>query len=167
MSSTDRRQRILSEVRGFIDERLGNQKFVAGQSTVRYAGRFYDAEEVVNLVDASLDFWLTAGRYAEDFENRIAEELAGTDGILVNSGSSANLVAVSALTSSLLGAQQLRPGDEVITAAAGFPTTLNPIIQNGLVPVFVDVELGTYVPSFEAIAAAVGQRRAPFSWHTR
>jgi CDP-6-deoxy-D-xylo-4-hexulose-3-dehydrase len=134
---------------------------------VRYAGRVYDSDEVANLVDASLDFWLTAGRYAEEFENRIAEQLAGTDGILVNSGSSANLIAVSALTSSLLGEQQLRPGDEVITAAAGFPTTLNPIIQNGLVPVFVDAEVGTYVPTYDTIAEAVGPKtRAIFMAHT-
>jgi CDP-4-dehydro-6-deoxyglucose reductase, E1 len=167
MTSSERQQRILSEVRELIQERLSNQTFTPGQSIVRYAGRVYDAEEVVNLVDSSLEFWLTAGRYAEDFENRIAEQLAGTDGILVNSGSSANLVAVSALTSHLLGERQLRPGDEVVTAAAGFPTTINPIIQNGLVPVFVDVELGTYVPRFETIAEAVGPRtRAIFMAHT-
>lgn len=167
MTSPDRRERILTEVRELIVERLASQQFVPGQSIVRYAGRVYDAEEVVNLVDSSLEFWLTAGRYADDFENRIAECLDGTDGILVNSGSSANLVLVSALTSSLLGERQLKPGDEVITAAAGFPTTLNPIIQNQLTPVFVDVELGTYVPSFEAIVAAVGPRtRAIFMAHT-
>jgi CDP-4-dehydro-6-deoxyglucose reductase, E1 len=167
MGSSERQQRILSEVRELINERLGNQSFTPGQSVVRYAGRVYDAEEVVSLVDASLEFWLTAGRYAEEFENRIAEQLGATDGVLVNSGSSANLVAVSALTSSLLGARQLKPGDEVITAAAGFPTTINPIVQNRLTPAFVDVELGTYVPSFETIAAAIGPRtRAIFMAHT-
>jgi CDP-4-dehydro-6-deoxyglucose reductase, E1 len=167
MGSSERQQRILSEVRELIKERLGNQSFTPGQSVVRYAGRVYDAEEVVSLVDASLEFWLTAGRYAEEFENRIAEQLDVTDGILVNSGSSANLVAVSALTSSLLGTRQLKPGDEVITAAAGFPTTINPIVQNRLIPAFVDVELGTYVPSFETIAGAIGPRtRAIFMAHT-
>lgn len=167
MTSSDRRERILTEVRELIAERLGNQTFTPGQSVVRYAGRVYDSEEVVNLVDSSLEFWLTAGRYADEFENRIAECLAGTDGVLVNSGSSANLVLVSALSSSLLGERQLKPGDEVITAAAGFPTTLNPIIQNGFTPVFVDVELGTYVPTFEAIVEAVGPRtRAIFMAHT-
>lgn len=167
MTSADRKQRILAEVRELIRERLATQTFVPGQSMVRYAGRVYDSEEVVNLVDASLDFWLTAGRYAEEFENRIAEQFGANDGILVNSGSSANLVAVSALTSGLLGDRRLRPGDEVITAAAGFPTTVNPIIQNGLVPVFVDVELGTYVPSFETIAESVGPKtRAIFMAHT-
>lgn len=167
MGSSERHQRILSEVRELIAERLGSQTFTPGQSIVRYAGRVYDAEEVVNLVDSSIEFWLTAGRYADEFENRIAEQLGGTDGILVNSGSSANLVAVSALTSPLLGQRQLKPGDEVITAAAGFPTTINPIIQNGLTPVFVDVELGTYVPTFERITEAVGPKtRAIFMAHT-
>ena len=167
MGSSERQQHILSEVRELISERLASQQFIPGQTVVRYAGRVYDAEEVVNLVDASLEFWLTAGRYAEEFENRIAERMTATDGILVNSGSSANLVAVSAVTSSLLGARQLKPGDEVITAAAGFPTTINPIMQNRLAPVFVDVELGTYVPCFETIAEAIGPRtRAIFMAHT-
>jgi CDP-6-deoxy-D-xylo-4-hexulose-3-dehydrase len=167
MENSERRERILNEVRELIDERLASQTFTPGQSIVRYAGRVYDSEEVVNLVDASLEFWLTAGRYADEFENRIAERLSGTDGILVNSGSSANLVAISALTSDVLGERQLKPGDEVITAAAGFPTTLNPIIQNQLTPVFVDVELGTYVPRFETVAEAVGPRtRAIFIAHT-
>lgn len=167
MGQSDRKQRILDEVRELITERLSAQTFTPGQSIVRYAGRVYDAEEVVNLVDSSLEFWLTAGRYADEFENRIAEWLGGTDGILVNSGSSANLVAISTLTSHLLGERQLKPGDEVITAAAGFPTTVNPILQNRLVPVFVDVELGTYVPRFEAIADAIGPKtRAIFMAHT-
>lgn len=167
MSNLDRRKRILSEVREFVTQSLADRVFVPGESPVRYAGRVYDADEVVNLVEASLDFWLTAGRFADEFESRIAGWLGGTEGILVNSGSSANLLAISALTSHLLGERRLRPGDEVITVAAGFPTTLNPILQNQLVPVFVDVELGTYVPTFETIAAAVGPKtRAIFIAHT-
>lgn len=167
MVNKERHQKILAEVRELVAERLAAQSFVPGQSMVRYAGRVYDADEVVNLVDASLEFWLTAGRYAEDFENQIAERLGATDGVLVNSGSSANLVAVSAATSPLLGERQLKPGDEVITVAAGFPTTLAPIIQNQLKPVFVDVELATYVPRFEAIAEAIGpSTRAIFMAHT-
>jgi CDP-6-deoxy-D-xylo-4-hexulose-3-dehydrase len=167
MANLDHRQRILSEVRELVTQRLANQSFKPGESTVRYAGRVYDGNEVVNLVDAALDFWLTAGRYADEFENRMAECLQGTDGVLVNSGSSANLLAISALTSPLLGERRLRPGDEVVTAAAGFPTTLNPILQNQLKPVFVDVELGTYVPTFETIASAVGERtKAIFMAHT-
>lgn len=167
MVNKERHQKILAEVRELVAERLAAQSFVPGQSMVRYAGRVYDADEVVNLVDASLEFWLTAGRYAEDFENQIAERLGATDGVLVNSGSSANLVAVSAATSPLLGERQLKPGDEVITVAAGFPTTLAPIIQNQLKPVFVDVELATYVPRFDTIADAIGpSTRAIFMAHT-
>ncbi|MBN1607157.1 MAG: lipopolysaccharide biosynthesis protein RfbH [Polyangiaceae bacterium] len=161
------RERILAETRELVAERLSKQQFIAGQTPVRYAGRVYDGDEVANLVDASLDFWLTAGRYAEEFENGIAERLDRTDGILVNSGSSANLLAIASLTSPLLGDRALRRGDEVVTVAAGFPTTLNPILQYGLRPVFVDVDLGTYVPSFAALAEAVGpQTRAIFLAHT-
>jgi CDP-4-dehydro-6-deoxyglucose reductase, E1 len=161
------RERILAETRELVAERLSQQQFIPGQTPVRYAGRVYDEDEVANLVDASLDFWLTAGRFAEEFENSIAERLDRTDGILVNSGSSANLVAIASLTSPLVGERALRRGDEVVTVAAGFPTTLNPILQYGLRPVFVDVELGTYVPSFAALAEAVGpDTRAIFLAHT-
>jgi CDP-6-deoxy-D-xylo-4-hexulose-3-dehydrase len=122
---------------------------------------------MINLVDASLDFWLTAGRYAEEFESRFADFFGLSDAILVNSGSSANLVALSTLTSPKLGERRLKPGDEVITAAAGFPTTVAPIIQNRLVPVFVDVYLGTYNALVEQVADAIGPRtRAIFMAHT-
>ena len=97
-----------------------------------------------SLVDSSLDFWLTSGRFSEEFERSLAGFLGIKHCLLVNSGSSANLLAVSALTSPLLGKRRLKAGDEVITTACGFPTTLNPILQNGFIPVFVDVELGTY-----------------------
>lgn len=134
---------------------------------VRYAGRVFDEHELVNLVDASLDFWLTAGRYSDAFETRLAEYTGSTNALLVNSGSSANLVAFSALTSPKLKDRQIRPGDEVVTVAAGFPTTVAPIIQNQAVPVFVDVELGTYVPSLEQIEAAIGPKtRAIMIAHT-
>lgn len=132
--------------------------FVPGESPVRYAGRVFDHAELANLVDSSLDFWLTAGRYAEAFEAGLAEYLGIENVFLVNSGSSANLVAFSTLTSPKLMDRRVNPGDEVITVAAGFPTTVNPIIQNQAVPVFVDVELGSYVPTLEAIAAAVGPK---------
>jgi len=119
------------------------------------------------VVDAALDCWFTTGRFAAEFERQLARFVGVRSASLVNSGSSANLVAISALTSSVLGERQLKPGDEVITAAAGFPTTLNPIIQNQLTPVFVDVELGTYVPRFETVVEAVGPRtRAIFIAHT-
>ena len=141
--------------------------FRPGDDPVRYAGRYYDAQELLNLVDSSLDFWLTAGRYAEEFEASLAEFLGIENVLLVNSGSSANLVAFSTLTSPKLKDRQVRPGDEVITVAAGFPTTVNPIVQYGAVPVFVDVELGTYVPSLERIEAALSPRtRAVMLAHT-
>ena len=122
---------------------------------------------MVNLVDASLDFWLTAGRYADRFEAGLASYLGVDTALLVNSGSSANLVAFSSLTSPKLKDRRVRPGDEVVTVAAGFPTTVNPILQNQAVPVFVDVELGTYVPTLESIERAIGPRtRAVMIAHT-
>ncbi len=118
--------------------------FVPGESPVRVSGRVYGVEEMQLLVESGLDFWLTTGRFAEQFERRFAEWMGTKYCLLVNSGSSANLVAMSALTSPSLGDRRLVPGDEVITVAAGFPTTVNPIIQNRLVPVFLDVALGSY-----------------------
>ncbi|MFH1095196.1 MAG: lipopolysaccharide biosynthesis protein RfbH, partial [Candidatus Micrarchaeota archaeon] len=111
---------------------------------IRYAGRVFDEKEVCALVDSSLDFWLTAGRYHARFEQELAAWTGVKKALMVNSGSSANLVALSALTSPLMGKRRLKTGDEVITTAASFPTTVNPIVQNGLVPVFLDTEPGTY-----------------------
>lgn len=166
---TDRkalRTQILELVRQFhaADAR---KPFRPGEDPVRYAGRHFDADELVKLVDASLDFWLTAGRYAEEFEAGLADYLGVPYTLLVNSGSSANLVAFSTLTSPKLKDRAIRPGDEVITVAAGFPTTVNPILQNGAVPVFVDVELGSYVPALERIQAALSPKtRAVMIAHT-
>jgi CDP-6-deoxy-D-xylo-4-hexulose-3-dehydrase len=127
----------------------------------------FDEAELVHLVDSSLDFWLTAGRYAEAFEAGLGDYLGLDNVLLVNSGSSANLVAFSTLTSPKLKERRVNPGDEVITVAAGFPTTVNPVIQNGAVPVFVDVELGTYVPVMEKIEAALSPRtKAVMMAHT-
>jgi CDP-6-deoxy-D-xylo-4-hexulose-3-dehydrase len=122
------------------------------------AGRVLDAAAYVALVDAALDGWLTTGRFNDEFERLIAQRIGVKRALTTNSGSAANLLALSALTSPLLGARALKPGDEVITAAAGFPTTINPILQNGLLPVFVDSELPTYNPSPQAIEAAIGPR---------
>jgi hypothetical protein len=113
-----------------------------------------------HLVDAGLDFWLTTGRFAAEFERRFAQLMEARHAILVNSGSSANLLAVSALTSPSLGERALKPGDEVITVAAGFPTTVNPIFQNGLVPVFVDIELPSYGIDVAQLEAARSPRTA-------
>lgn len=118
--------------------------FVSGQSRINYAGRVFDKKEMVYLVDSALDFWLTTGRYADRFESEFAQFLGVRGCSLVNSGSSANLLAFMALTSPRLGDKRIRRGDEVITVAAGFPTTVAPIIQYGAVPVFVDVTLPTY-----------------------
>jgi len=132
--------------------------FLPGTSPIPYAGRIYDEKELISLVDASLDFWLTTGRYADQFEKDLAYFLGVKYCLLTNSGSSANLLAVSALTSPKLGERRLKPGDEVITTACGFPTTLNPALQNNLVPVFVDVELGTYNIQTDHIENAISDR---------
>jgi CDP-6-deoxy-D-xylo-4-hexulose-3-dehydrase len=161
------REEILQLVRKLHNVKYSSAEFVPGKSTVRYAGRVFDEKEMVNLVDASLDFWLTAGRYAEEFESSFAAYFDVSDTILVNSGSSANLVAVSTLTSPKLGEKRLKPGDEVITVAAGFPTTVAPIVQNRLVPVFVDVHVGTYNAIVDQVREAIGPRtRAIFMAHT-
>lgn len=162
-----KRQEILRLVADYHREAFAPRDFIPGESVVRYAGRVFDADELVQAVEASLDFWLTAGRFAEEFESGLAARLGLDAALLVNSGSSANLVAFSALTSPSLGDRRVRPGDEVITVAAGFPTTVNPIIQNRAVPVFIDVELATYVPTVEAVAAAVTPRtKAVMMAHT-
>lgn len=141
--------------------------FVAGQSSVPVSGKVYGAEEMVSLVEASLDFWLTTGRFNTAFQEKLAKYIGVKTALTVNSGSSANLLAVTALTSPLLGDAALRPGDEVITCATGFPTTVNPILQNGLVPVFLDVQLPTYNMATENLAAAVTPRtRAIVLAHT-
>ncbi|MHB8155162.1 MAG: lipopolysaccharide biosynthesis protein RfbH [Candidatus Omnitrophota bacterium] len=161
------KQRIFDNVKDFyrVHHRINSTK--KSIEYVPYAGRVFDEHELIALVDASLDFWLTAGRYADKFEKGLAGFLGVKYCLLTNSGSSANLLAVSALTSPLLKARQLKPGDEVITTACGFPTTLNPILQNKLVPVFVDVELGTYNIQVEKIKKAITKRtKAIFTAHT-
>jgi len=161
------RKDIFEKVRELYSLKFKNKKFIPGKTPVRYAGRVFDENELINLVDSSLDFWLTAGRYAEEFESRFAEYFDVSDAILVNSGSSANLVALSTLTSIKLGDKRLKPGDEVITVAAGFPVTIAPIIQNGLIPVFVDVNISTYNAIPEQIEDAISSKtKAIFMAHT-
>jgi len=141
--------------------------FVPGESRVNYAGRVWDESEIRNLIDASLDFWLTAGRFEKNFCRKLSEYLGIRHVITANSGSSANLLAISALTSQKLGERSLVPGDEVITVAAGFPTTIVPLVQNGLVPVFVDIELGTLNIDTAGLEDAVsGRTKAIFLAHT-
>ena len=161
------RARILELVAEYHAEAFPPTEFHPGESVVQVSGRVFDAAELQSLVDASLDFWLTSGRFAAEFERDFARWIGVRHAILVNSGSSANLVALTALTAEELGERRLRPGDEVITAAAGFPTTVNPIIQNGLTPVFVDSALPTYNADPDAIEEAVGPRtRAIIIAHT-
>lgn len=161
------RKEVLSKVKEFYRSGNNQAEFIPGKSPVNYGGRVYDEKELMNLVDSSLDFWLTAGRYAEMFEKKLAEFLGLKFCLLANSGSSANLLALSALTSPLLKERCLRPGDEVITTACGFPTTLNPIIQNNLVPVFIDLELGSYNIQAEKIGKAITKKtKAIFTAHT-
>lgn len=161
------RKEIYNKIKKLYGYEKKQRKFVPGKTPVIYAGRVYDEKEIINLVDASLDFWLTSGRYAQEFEKGLEKFLNVKYCLLTNSGSSANLLAVSSLTSPLLKKRQLQPGDEVITTACGFPTTLNPIIQNNLVPVFVDIEPGTYNIDASGIEKAVSKKtKAIFVAHT-
>ena len=153
MEQDTQRREILEKVASF-HKAAKLEKFVPGKTKIHYAGRVYDSEEIVALVDSSLDFWLTAGRYAEKFEREFASVFGTKYCSLTNSGSSANLLALSCLTGDKLGNDKLSIGDKVITCATGFPTTVNPIFQNGMVPVFVDAELGTYNADVNAIEAA-------------
>lgn len=158
MTPDEQRQQILRLVGEFAAQKEQRAAFLPGLSPVPPAGRVLDPAAYVALVDAALDGWLTTGRFNDEFEKRIAARIGVARALTVSSGSSANLLALTALTSPLLQDRALMAGDEVITAAAGFPTTINPILQNGLVPVFVDSEIPTYNPSPSAIAAAIGPR---------
>lgn len=164
------RSEIRQLVREYYRAQFGKEAAEkAGQEIrqVRYAGRVFDEKEMENLVDSSLDFWLTEGRYSREFEAKFKAYLDVKFALPVNSGSSANLLALTALTSRLLGDRRLRKGNEVITVAAGFPTTVNPIIQNGLIPVFVDVELESYNVMVEQVKQAISSKtRAIVLAHT-
>ena len=168
MSRTDElREQIRSLVCEYFREAFPSREFVPGTSTVPISGRVFNERELEMLVDSSLDFWLTTGRFAEAFEREFAKFFGMRAAVLVNSGSSANLVAIAALTSNKLGDRRLKPGDEVITVAAGFPTTVNPIIQCGLVPVFVDAQIPTYnVDVTQLEAARSPKTRAIMVAHT-
>ena len=154
-------------VDGIYNKIHQSSTFIPGKSRVNYAGRVFDEKEITNAVNASLDFWLTEGRFSEEFSEKIAEFLGVEHILLTNSGSSANLLAFSALTSEKLGDKRLKPGDEVISVAAGFPATVTPIIQHGLVPVFVDVEIPTYNIDVEMMRKAITKKtRCIFIAHT-
>jgi CDP-4-dehydro-6-deoxyglucose reductase, E1 len=160
------RKEILEKVKQYYQS-ADKKKFTPGVSYIPYAGRVYDEDELISLVDSSLDFWLTAGRFAKQFETEFADFLGIRHCSLTNSGSSANLLAIASLTSPKLGDRRLKPGSEVITAAAGFPTTVNPIVQNNMVPVFVDVDIGTYNVNPDTIESAITDKtRAIILAHT-
>ncbi|HEX8433085.1 MAG TPA: lipopolysaccharide biosynthesis protein RfbH [Longimicrobium sp.] len=166
-----RAEELREQIRGLVAEyhaaAFPAREFVGGEMPVPVAGKVFDASEMQYLVDSSLDFWLTTGRFATQFERAFARVFGVRHSLLVNSGSSANLLALTALTSPILEDRRLRPGDEVITVAAGFPTTVNPIVQNGLVPVFVDVTLPTYDVDVTQLEEARSDRtRAVMLAHT-
>ena len=157
--SEELKKQIINLVRDYYKEAHGiSEEFIPGKSYVKYGGRFYDDKEITNLIDASLDFWLTAGTWANLFERRFAEWLGIKYCSLVNSGSSANLLAFMALTSNELGDKKIRRGDEIITVACSFPTTVTPCIQYGAIPVFVDVTLPGYNIDVTKLEAALSPK---------
>jgi len=161
------RKKIEDLTREYFSLYHTNDEFKPGIDYVRYSGRVFDHDEGINLINSALDFWLTAGEYASKLEKKLAEYLGLRKSILTNSGSSANLLALSALTSEKLGKRKISEGDEVITVAAGFPTTVNPIYQNNLVPVYCDVELGSYNIKLSDLEQSVSDRtKAIFIAHT-
>jgi CDP-6-deoxy-D-xylo-4-hexulose-3-dehydrase len=161
------REQILALTAEFHAEAFAKREFVAGTSVVPVSGKVIDAADMSAVVDSALDGWFTTGRWAKEFERKLAKFFGVRSASLVNSGSSANLVALSALTSPKLGERRLKPGDEVITVAAGFPTTVNPIFQNRLVPVFLDVTLPTYEIDVSQLEAARSEKtRAVMIAHT-
>jgi len=148
------RSEIIQKSKEYFSEVLKNKSIKAGVDYIPASGKIMDEDDMAHLIDASLDMWLTAGRYHSQFEKEFAEFMDQKFCLLTNSGSSANLLAFAALTSPLLKERQIKSGDEVITVAAGFPTTVNPIIQHGCIPVFIDVELGTYQVDVKNLEAA-------------
>jgi CDP-6-deoxy-D-xylo-4-hexulose-3-dehydrase len=161
------RQEIIQKTIEYYQAKFIKQDFVPGKSKIKYAGRIFDHQELVNAVEASLDFWLTEGRFSELFTKKIVEFLGIKYVLLTNSGSSANLLAISALTSERLGDRRLKPGDEVISISAAFPATVTPIIQYGLVPVFVDINIPTYNINVEMMQKAISPKtRCIFIAHT-
>lgn len=166
-SASQLRQQILTLCAEYFEKAFAGKAFVPGETPVPVSGKVIDAGDLSSVVDSALDCWFTTGRFAEDFERKLARFVGVRSASMVNSGSSANLVAVSALTSPKLGDRRLQPGDEVITVAAGFPTTLNPILQNRLVPVFVDVTVPGYEIDVTQLEAARSDRtRAIVVAHT-
>lgn len=166
-NSKELRKEIIQKTKEYYQAQFANKQFTPGVSPVNYAGRVFDEQEIVNAVDASLDFYLTESRFSADFAEKIADFLGIKNVLLTNSGSSANLLAFSALTSEKLGERRLKPGDEVIAVAAGFPATVTPILQYGLIPVYVDVDIPTYNIDIPMLEKAISDKtRCIFLAHT-
>ncbi len=167
MKHEDIRKQILELTKQYYTAKYSDWTFVQEQSRVNYAGRMFDERELTNLVDSSLDFWLTEGRYSEEFAGKIANFLGVKNVLLTNSGSSANLLAFAALTSEKLGERRLKPGDEVISVATGFPSMVTPIIQHQCIPVFVDVTIPTYNIDMKKLEQAISEKtKCIFLAHT-
>jgi CDP-4-dehydro-6-deoxyglucose reductase, E1 len=154
----DLKLKILSDVKKYGDMKYASTTFTAGIDAIPVSGKVLDASDLINLVDSSLEGWLTSGRFTKNFERELANYVGSRSALLVNSGSSANLIALSGLTSPKLCERALRKGDEVITVAMGFPTTVNPIIQNGLIPVFVDIDLDTLDVNVAQVEQAISKK---------
>ena len=153
-----KRQEIIAASKAFFEENHAQGQFIPGETYIPPTGKVLDAEDCAHLIDASLDMWLTTGRYGDEFEKKLAGKFGRKFSKLTVSGSAANLLAFSTLTSWKLGKDRLQPGDEVITVAAGFPTTVSPIIQNGCIPVFVDIDVDTHNVDIDALEAAIGPK---------
>ncbi|MBO9497419.1 lipopolysaccharide biosynthesis protein RfbH, partial [Thalassotalea sp. G20_0] len=167
MTQETLRNDIAALVEQYADDTFADKPFVPGETVIPPSGKVIGAPEIKAMVEASLDGWLTTGRFNAEFEKRLADYIGVPHLLTTTSGSSANLLAMTALTSPKLGDRSLKPGDEVITVAAGFPTTVNPTVQNGLIPVFVDVDIPTYNIDSALIEAAVSEKtRAIMIAHT-
>lgn len=165
--SVNNRNQIIDLSKTYFNENIGEKEIIPGKDYIPASGKVLDESDMANLIDSSLDMWLTCGRYSEIFETEFPKQIEAKYCSLVNSGSSANLVAFTTLTSYKLGDRRLKKGDEVITVAAGFPTTVSPIIQNGMIPVFIDVDLETYDYKVEDIEKAISSKtKAIFMAHT-
>lgn len=157
MTKEEAKKKIFEDVKEYYKEFHKEKEYKEGEK-IRYSGRVYDEKEMINLVDSALDFWLTTGKYTEEFEKRFSEMLRVKYCSIVNSGSSANLLAFMTLTSDLLGERKIKRGDEIITVAAGFPTTINPIIQYGAIPVFLDITIPQYNIDIEQLEKALSKK---------
>jgi CDP-6-deoxy-D-xylo-4-hexulose-3-dehydrase len=157
---------LIEEISKRIADHMGHHKKTFFNGKVPVSGKVYDENELINLVKATLEGWWTEGKWSADFEEELKHFLGIKKILLTNSGSSANLIALKTLSSISLGEKRIKPGDEVITVAAAFPTTINPIIQSGAVPVFVDVDLDTANANLSILKKAVSKRQKLFFWLT-